>query len=372
MPSCPYCLEEIKAGARKCPHCQTSLEVTPETTNTVYIVDKGLIKFAKFVGTVLTIFVLVGVYLFGFDIKETAKKTSEAEIEAKRALLEIERQRGALDLKTNEIEKKIVRIETLEREIAAHRDDTQRSAAEVKQLVLDIRGQKEIAGQIIVELRTLRPDESNVARASREEKGIAPERGKLWKNNSTLRIRFLDGSEEEKSLVRNAIKQWGEHVNLTFNEIRSGEAEIRISFKEDGSWSFIGTDALGLPQERATINYGIMAQLTGPGTKMQNALHEFGHAIGLAHEFQNPSAGDVFKRAAVESFYSSTYGWDKTTIERNVLAKAEYPGSRPYDPGSIMNYSFPAQLFMPGKQTKPGNTLSESDKRYVASLYPRG
>jgi hypothetical protein len=48
MPDCPHCLEEIKAGARKCPHCQTPLELPSGAENaTVYVLDKGLIRFGK-------------------------------------------------------------------------------------------------------------------------------------------------------------------------------------------------------------------------------------------------------------------------------------------------------------------------------------
>jgi hypothetical protein len=364
MPNCLYCLEEIKTGARKCPHCQTSLEppaISDEATT--YILDKGLIKFAKFAVSVLAIFVLVGIYLFGYDVKEAGKKTSEAEIQVQKALLEIERQRMALDAKIRTSEQRVARIETLESETAKYRDDTQRSAAEVKQLVLEMQQQKQEARQIIIELRTLGNTEATIAVAKREEKGIGADRGKLWKNGSTIKFRFLDGGEQEKAFVRLAIDEWSKHVNLVFKEVPSGDVEIRISFAHAGSWSFQGTDALGIPQDRSTLNYGTLRNTKDRGAAMQTALHEFGHTLGLVHEYQNPYAGEIFDRAATLAFFlKPPQNWNQETIERNVLTKAEYPGKRPYDPESVMNHRFPAELFIRGKHVRPGNGLSNSDK----------
>ncbi len=77
-------------------------------------------------------------------------------------------------------------------------------------------------------------------------------------------------------------------------------------------------------------------------------------------------------RIATLAFYKGAPNhWTEELIMANVLGKSkEYPGSRAYDPESIMNYAFSPELFVPGKETRPGNDLSKSDKRYVASLYP--
>lgn len=374
MPSCPYCLEEIKVGARKCPHCQSSLESTSEAGDAaVYILDKGLIRFGKFVGTVLAIFVLVGVYLFGFDIKDASEKTAQAKIDVQQALLEIERQKLELNSQIGKVEKKVRHIEKLERDIATLGEETQKNATQVKELVLQLRRDREEGRQILVELRTLGDSETTVAQAKREERGIEADRGKLWNVGSTLKFYFLDGEEKEKSIVRSAIERWAKHVNLTFKEISLPDAEIRISFKQAGSWGYLGTDVLGIPRGEPTLNYGFLAQIKDPKEAMKTALHEFGHVLGLVHEFQNPLADEIFDREATLAFFKSAPNhWTEQQIMANVLGKSKvYPGSRIYDPESIMNYSFPAELFMPGKETHPSNELSKSDKNYVASLYSK-
>lgn len=50
-----------------------------------------------------------------------------------------------------------------------------------------------------------------------------------------------------------------------------------------GSWSYIGTDAITIPVESFTMNFGFMDQPT--------VMHEFGHALGLIHEHQSPFKG---------------------------------------------------------------------------------
>lgn len=357
------------------PTLPTSLDARPEDEGaTVYVVDKGLIRFSKFVGAILAVFVLVGLYLFGFDIKEASETASESKITVQEVLLEIERQRAALDSSIHEIEGRIKRIEGLEDEILKHRDETRNSAEQIRRLVSDLQQQREEAFQIVVELRTLGTRETSVASRERDQRGIDPGRGKLWGIGATLKFRFLDGAETEKNIVRSAIEQWAEHVNLRLVESESPASEIRISFEQPGSWSYIGTDALGIPFSEPTINYGTLVGTEDRNAAMQVALHEFGHVLGLVHEFQNPSGGEIFDPEATKKLFQAPPNlWSESQVEMNLLRKAEpYPGHREYDPSSVMNYTLPSTIFLPGKGTNPGFELSGSDQRYVASLYPTG
>jgi Astacin (Peptidase family M12A) len=348
------------------------------------VLDRGFFRFAKFVGALLTIFVVIGLFFFGLDIRkvgETLKQEGEtvrqqasgASLEAQKALLEVEQQKAELEAKMSQIDKAIEHVTKLESEIAGHREDVQKSADEVRRLVAEMRGYSEESNRIVVEMRVraLGTSEKQVAVAKKEERGIGIERGKLWAIGSTLTFRFIDGNDKLKDTVRDAIHEWAKYVSLTFAEVASGDAEIRISFEQPGSWSYTGTDALGVAADQPTLNYGFLADLDQDSAR-QTALHEFGHALGLVHEFQNPDAGDVFDLAAAKKEFSGPpNNWSDEQIRETLIDKADYPGSRPYDRRSIMNYSFPQNIFLPGKDTDPGDGLSESDKSYVATLYPK-
>src|SRR3546814_5272957 len=71
-----------------------------------------------------------------------------------------------------------------------------------------------------------------------------------------------------------------QYANLEFEFVSSANAQVRIAFNDDGAWSYVGTDALGIPANQPTMNFGWLDQGV--------VQHEFGHMIGMIHEHQNP------------------------------------------------------------------------------------
>ncbi|WP_418314857.1 M12 family metallopeptidase [Piscinibacter sakaiensis] len=192
---------------------------------------------------------------------------------------------------------------------------------------------------------------------------------KMWMNGSTLRVRFLGGTAEQRAKVREQAGWWSAHANLKFDFNDAPDAEIRIAFDpNDGAWSYIGTDNRSIPFNQPTMNLGFM----DGGT----TAHEFGHAIGLGHEHQNPAGGIQWNEPVVlQSLAGPPNNWDESTIRHNVLRKYSVDQIRgtQFDPKSIMLYFFPASWTTNGIGTRANEEMSAMDKAFIASAqaYPK-
>ncbi len=191
---------------------------------------------------------------------------------------------------------------------------------------------------------------------------------KRWINGSTLTVRFIGGTPEQQAQVMQEAALWTEHANLNFDFNDAPDADIRISFDPtDGAWSYVGTDARGIPQSQATMNLGFM----DGGT----SIHEFGHAIGLGHEHQNPDGGMQWNEAEVISDLSGPpNNWSEAQIRHNVLRRYSDDQIRgtEFDPDSIMLYAFPSRWTLNGVATHGNSDLSDLDKAFIrgAEAYP--
>ena len=193
--------------------------------------------------------------------------------------------------------------------------------------------------------------------------------GKTWMNGSTLRVRFMGGTPDEQATAREQAGWWGQAANLKFEFNDAPNADIRIAFDAgDGAWSYIGTDCRRIPVNQPTMNLGFL----DGGT----AAHEFGHAIGLAHEHQNPRGGIQWnEQAVIQELAKSPNFWDEETARHNVLRKysVDQINGTDFDPDSIMLYFFPASWTLNGIATQANEVLSAIDKQFIAGAkaYPK-
>nr|NIQ14761.1 Tolloid-like protein 1 [Candidatus Dadabacteria bacterium] len=172
--------------------------------------------------------------------------------------------------------------------------------------------------------------------------------GTKWKNGRTLRVTFLDGHPTVKQRVIKYAKVWEEYANIKFQFGNFPNAEIRISFKQEGSWSYLGTDNLSIPKNQPTMNYGWLRPNT-PESQYHVVYHEFGHALGCIHEHQNPAGGIQWNKEAAYRYYGRQ-GWSRAMVDQQVFNKysVNHTQFTEIDPTSIMMYPVPKELTLNG------------------------
>lgn len=214
-------------------------------------------------------------------------------------------------------------------------------------------------------------------RAEGYKKAYLENPGTPWPKGTTLHARFLDGSPELQAKVQKYALEWTEYANLRFEFGSSPDAEIRISFKANSSWAYVGTRVLSTPNEGPTVNLGFITDNTSDGEISRFVLHEFGHVLGMIHEFQNSNAKIPWNEEAVYDYFSKPPNlWPREVIDSMILQQYSLESvphykDKPYDPNSIMMYSFPEFLTNDGTVLHQGISLSEGDKEFARKLYPK-
>jgi hypothetical protein len=194
---------------------------------------------------------------------------------------------------------------------------------------------------------------------------------KLKMDPLQLTIDNLSVKEAIKKIVTERIQPL---VNLKFQFVDNiKNSDIRISFKgEEGAWSLVGTDAC-LDKNSASMNLGWFDVAT--------TMHEFGHALGMIHEHQNPLGknGIIWNEKKVYQWARSTQGWDKDTTYQNIIEKYDINtlNGSTFDPDSIMLYFFPGDMTCSdkscnksGKGTSENLRLSKNDVIFINKNYP--
>jgi serralysin len=198
-----------------------------------------------------------------------------------------------------------------------------------------------------------------------------------WNPGSVIRVRFLEGDRSLQERVKAVAREWTEPgmANLTLNFVEQGEAEIRIAFQQgDGSWSYLGTMCRRIPRAQPTMNYGWLTPDSNEDELRRVVLHEFGHALGLIHEHQNPNRPIQWNRdAVVRDLSGPPNNWDADTIENNIFRRYDpsQTSSTPVDPDSIMMYPIPGSWTLDGFSAGFNSGLSGTDKDFIRRAYPR-
>ena len=205
---------------------------------------------------------------------------------------------------------------------------------------------------------------------------------KLWPQNSTVTIGFLDNptaanqrtpmeamekigrnidplqkvlanaplKDAVKTVVHKRIQPL---VNLKLKFVEDSKAhsaDIRITFKDsNASWSSVGTDSARYSSKNCKSKGN--ASCVQPSMNLGwfdvgTYIHEFGHAIGMIHEHQNPHGKSIdWNVPKLMDYMERTQGWDKEQVEIN----AHYSGYLPKQESDIRTFKKDESLLIPNE-----------------------
>lgn len=201
-------------------------------------------------------------------------------------------------------------------------------------------------------------------------------RSTMWQPGQIITVRFLEGDISLQQRVQAVAEEWigSRMANLVLDFRNAGPTDIRIAFQQgNGSWSYLGTVCRQIPEPKPTMNYGWLTPASPDDELRRVVLHEFGHALGLIHEHQNPKGGIRWNRGAViRDLSGPPNNWDEATIENNMFkaySQAEVLGS-PVDRLSIMMYPIPASWTLDGFSAGLNGALTDQDRDIIRQAYP--
>ena len=122
-----------------------------------------------------------------------------------------------------------------------------------------------------------------------------------WTN---LHVCFIGGDSPTTDRIAMFAKEWTDYGNikLDFGSAdnprkcsKTDRSHIRIGFTNTGYWSLVGQQSIDhsiVAAGEATLNLARFNISPPDALEMKRIVqHEFGHALGLNHEHQNPNGG---------------------------------------------------------------------------------
>jgi kumamolisin len=112
--------------------------LAPEPNQVVYILDRDLIRFVKFAGAVLALFILVGAILWGFDIKQAADKVRDATDKVRDALYKVQDAQTVISKTAGEVEENRKSVQAYQQQVQDSVTKAQQAQQQTQELLSKI------------------------------------------------------------------------------------------------------------------------------------------------------------------------------------------------------------------------------------------
>lgn len=195
----------------------------------------------------------------------------------------------------------------------------------------------------------------------------------LWNLGEEIKVRFLNGTEDQQKAVMALAKTWEQYANIKFVWVTEGASNVRVEFSNrQENYSQLGTNSNMVVDNQHTMHLEY-ALFNDPQRLKRTVVHEFGHVLGFMHEHSSPISGIQWNKDTMYKVHAK-YGWDKDMVDAQIFKVygTRYTNGTNYDPKSIMHYPIPAWQTMNGYAVGWNTEISEGDKQLAAMAYPAG
>ena len=187
-----------------------------------------------------------------------------------------------------------------------------------------------------------------------------------------LSVSFMESTPSDlRSRIVSHLNAWTATACISFAET-SGIGDVRISRGQGGYYSYLGTDIKLIPKNQQTMNLQGFTMNTPESEYLRVVRHETGHTLGFPHEHMRKALVDRIDPAKAYPYFLRTQGWNKTTVDQQVLTPLganTIIGTEP-DQDSIMCYQLPGEVTFDGKPIRGGVDINRTDFAFAGLIYP--
>lgn len=211
----------------------------------------------------------------------------------------------------------------------------------------------------------------------------------LWDNGQTIQVAFLNYHDNKyKKAIEDIARIYENYANIKFEFSESAFAHMEsgtggyahIWIDHDQSKfpsSYVGRRFLSKKSSSSTMNLPLTNQFSriksfdDSDRSYRNfkriVLHEFGHALGLKHEHQNPNAEICWNENEMEKYCLENGINCRNYLPFENIASYRYSI---YDRNSVMHYQINSEPTFCDYKSPFTYDLSTLDKRWINIMYP--